>query len=78
MFNKPFGPPAVSLIGVEGCSFSFKAPVVSTVCVLGYVCETECYNVHQTHELAHGENLIRENSAVRCIRQRYALKGIWF
>lgn len=38
MFNKPFGPPAVSLIRVEGCSFSFKAPVVSTVCVLGYVC----------------------------------------
>lgn len=70
----PLCPPTVSIIRVEVCSFSFKAPVVSTVCV----CEMECYNVHQAHELAHGENLIRENSAVRCIRQRYALKGIWF
>lgn len=35
-------------------------------------------NVHQTQALADEENLIRENSAVRWIRQRYTLKGIWF
>lgn len=75
-----YGPSTRSIIEAEVCSFSFKAPVVNTVCVQGCVCvcEMECYSVHQTHELAHRENLIRENSPVRSIRQRYALKGIWF
>lgn len=70
-----FGHPTVSLIGPEVCSFSFEASIVS---MCRTVWEIDCCIVRQTHEFAHRANLIRENSAVRCIRQRYTLKGIWF
>lgn len=66
---------AVRVIRAEVFSFSSEALTVKRQSVCARQSATMCIRHMNLHM---GENLIRENSAVRCIRQRYALKGIWF